>query len=418
MRRVVVTGLGAVSPLGVGAQYNFEQLTSGRCGISAITSFDVSDLPCKIAGQVPRGSEAHQFDPTRWLSTPEVRRYAEFIQFAIAAADEAVKDSGWQPTAESAQERTGVLIGSGIGGFADIAESARRLHEGGPRRVSPYFIPGALINEAAGLVSIRHAFRGPNHAVVTACATGAHAIGDGARLIALGDADVMLVGGTEAATCRLSVAGFSNMRAMSTGFNDHPTEASRPWDQDRDGFVMGEGAGMLMLEEYQHAKSRGARVYAELLGYGLSGDAYHLSSPDPSGSGARRAMQGALRAAGVSIDSVQYLNAHATSTPVGDPVELNALNELHPSNPKQLCVSSTKSSTGHLLGAAGAVEAIFTIQAITHNLIPATLNLRQPDVDTPFDLVAREPKQRQVRFALSNSFGFGGTNASLLFGHV
>ena len=418
MRRVVVTGMGLVTPLGVGAEYVFRRLISGKSGISRIESFDVSDLPCKIAGQVPRGSAEGEFDPTRFLSKQDIRRYGDFIQFAVCAAAEAIGASGWLPKAELEQERTGVLIGSGIGGFAEIAETAVRMHEGGPRRVSPYFIPGSLINEAAGMVSIRHGFRGPNHAVVTACATGAHAIGDAARLIAFGDADVMLAGGTEAATCRLSIAGFAIMRALSSSFNDAPEQASRPWDRDRDGLVMGEGAGMVVLEEYEHARRRGATIHAELLGYGLSGDAHHVSSPDPSGSGARRAMESALRHAKLSVDDLDYLNAHATSTPLGDPVELSALAQLRPSHPGKLSVSATKSATGHLLGAAGAVEAIFTIQALARSLVPPTLNLTHPDVDTALDLVGREPKEKPLRLAMSNSFGFGGTNAALLFGRV
>jgi len=418
MRRVVVTGLGSVTPLGVGAERNFERLVQGASGIEAITAFDVGDLPCKIAGQVPRGSSEAAFDPTRYLSSQEVRRYSDFIQFAVAAADEAVQGAGWHPESEREQERTGVLIGSGIGGFATIAETAVRMHEGGPRRVSPFFIVGSLINEASGVVSIKHGYRGPNHAVVTACATGAHAIGDAARLIAYGDADVMLAGGTDAATCRLSLAGFSIMRAVSTSFNDSPAEASRPWDAARDGFVMGEGAGMVVLEEYEHARRRGAHIHAELLGYGLSGDAHHVSSPDPSASGARRAMSACLEHAGLSIEDVDYLNAHATSTELGDPVELAALGQLGHRSPEKLSVSATKSSTGHLLGAAGAVEAIFTIQALRASLVPGTRNLRQPDVDTSFDLVGPEPRERRLRHAMSNSFGFGGTNACLVFGRV
>ncbi|HXS18060.1 MAG TPA: beta-ketoacyl-ACP synthase II, partial [Polyangiaceae bacterium] len=370
----------------------------------------------KVAGRVPRGTAVHEFDPSRVVNKQEARRYEEFILFAIAAADEALHSAGFVPQSEQEQERAGVLIGSGIGGFSAIAESALRLEEGGPRRVSPYFIVGSLINEAAGIVSIRHGLRGPNHAVVTACATGAHAIGDAARLIAADDADVMLAGGTEAATCRLSLAGFSIMRALSTSFNAEPTAASRPWDAARDGFVMGEGAGMLVLEEYEHAKRRGATIHAELLGYGLSGDAHHVSSPDPSGAGAKRAMGNALRRAGLNVDQIDYLNAHATSTPLGDPVELHALHQLRSSNRKQLCVSATKSATGHLLGAAGAVEAIFTIQALMHNVVPATLNLHHPDVETDFDLVAHTPKEKPLYYAMSNSFGFGGTNAALVFG--
>jgi 3-oxoacyl-[acyl-carrier-protein] synthase II len=423
MRRVVVTGLGVVSPLGVGTAHNFRELVEGRSGIRALVSFDVSDLPCKIAGQVPRVSASGlpspaAFDPERVASKQEARRYEDFILFALCAADEALAESGWRPESEHDAERSGVLIGSGIGGFAGIADTAVRLHEGGPRKVSPYFIPGSLINEASGVVSIRHNFKGPNHAVVTACATGAHAIGDAARLIAFGDADVMLAGGTEAATCRLSIAGFAIMRALSTSFNDTPEAASRPWDRARDGFVMGEGAGMVVLEEFEHARKRGATIYAELLGYGLSGDAYHLSSPDPSGGGARRAMAAALGHAKISIDDVDYLNAHATSTPVGDPVELRALAELRRSNRSALSVSATKSATGHLLGAAGAVEAIFSLLALKRGVIPPTLNLSDPDVDTEFDLVPLQAREKRLRYVMSNSFGFGGTNASLVLGKV
>lgn len=410
--------MGVVSPLGVGAAFNFAQLLAGRSGIRAIDDFDVSDLSCKIAGRVPRGSGDHEFDALRVVSKQEARRYEEFILFAIAAADQACNSAGVSALCAQQRERAGVLIGSGIGGFSAIAESAVRMQQGGPRRVSPYFIVGSLINEASGVVSIRHGLRGPNHAVVTACATGAHAIGDAARIIADDDADVMVAGGTEAATCRLSLAGFSIMRALSTSFNAHPTEASRPWDAARDGFVMGEGAGMLVLEEYEHARRRGAPIVAELLGYGLSGDAHHVSSPDPSGAGARRAMENALRRARLSMDQVDYLNAHATSTPLGDPVELHALHQLRAVEREQLCVSATKSATGHLLGAAGAVEAIFTIKALQHNVVPATLNLHHPDVETTVDLVAHSPKEKNLRYAMSNSFGFGGTNAALIFGRV
>ena len=418
MRRVVVTGLGVVSPLGVGAPTCFDAAVRGKSGISAIDQFDVSDLACKIAGVVPRGEGPDQFDPSRYASFKELRRYEDFIVYALAAASEAISDSGWAPQTEDERERTGVMIGSGIGGFKSIAESAVRLHEGGPRRVSPYFIPGSLINEAAGVVSIQHGFRGPNHAVVTACATGAHAIGDAARLIAFGDADVMVAGGTEAAMCRLAFAGFAIMRALSTGFNDRPTEASRPWDAERDGFVMGEGAGVMILEEYEHARRRGAHVYAELLGYGLSGDGHHVSSPDPSGSGARRAMQAALAQSGVRASEVGYLNAHATSTPVGDPVELRAAADLFGADIGAVSISSTKSATGHLLGAAGAVEAIFSVLAITGGVLPPTLNLHRTEVEGDFDLIKLEARRRTIKYALSNSFGFGGTNAALLFGAV
>ena len=416
MRRVVVTGLGVVSPLGVGAERSFQALLSGRSGITAIERLDVHDLPSKIAGQVPRGAEPGQYDPARLANPKELRRYDEFILFALAAAGEAMADSGWQPADDQARERAGVLIGSGIGGLPSIAENAVKLEKEGPRRISPYFIPGSLINEASGVVSIRYGLRGPNHAVVTACASGAHAVGDAGRLIALGDADVMLAGGAEAATCRLTLAGFAIMRAMSTGFNDRPGEASRPWDRLRDGFVIGEGAGALLLEELEHAKQRGARIYGELVGYGLSGDAHHLSAPDPAGDGARRAMSAALARARLNPDQIDYINAHATSTPVGDPVEIHAVKALFGSHARRLAMSSTKSATGHLLGAAGAVEAIFTLLALRDSILPPTLNLHEPDPDSDLDLVPLEARPKRIRYALSNSFGFGGTNAALVFG--
>ncbi|MEP7050782.1 MAG: beta-ketoacyl-ACP synthase II [Pseudomonadota bacterium] len=416
MRRVVVTGIGVVSPLGVGAERSFAALLAGHSGITAIERFDVSDLPTKIAGQVPRGSEPGSYDPLRYANAKELRRYDEFILFALAAADEAVADSGFRAETDEQRERAGVLIGSGIGGLPSIAENAVKLAKEGPRRISPYFIPGSLINEASGVVSIRHGFKGPNHAVVTACASGAHALGDAARLIALGDADVMLAGGSEAATCRLTLAGFAIMRAISTGFNDRPLEASRPWDRARDGFVIGEGAGACVLEELEHAKQRGARIYGELVGYGLSGDAHHLSAPDPQGDGARRAMSAALKRAQLNPDQVDYINAHATSTPVGDPVEIHAIKALFGAHARSLAISSTKSATGHLLGAAGAVEAIFTLLALRQGVLPPTLNLHEPDPDCDLDLVPLEARAKPIRYALSNSFGFGGTNAALIFG--
>lgn len=418
MRRVAVTGIGLISPLGAGVGASWERLLAGQSGVRKIEHFDTSDLPAKIAGQVPRGKEPGQYDPLSLVSAKEVRRFDDFMLFAIAATEEAVTDAGWKSPGDEDSERTGVLIGSGIGGIASIAENAVRLHEEGPRRISPFFITGSLINEASGVVSMRYGFKGPNHAVVTACATGAHAIGDAARLIALGDADVMIAGGTEAATCRLTLASFCIMRAMSTGYNDRPEEASRPWDRARDGFVIGEGAGILVLEEMEHAKKRGAHIHAELLGYGLSGDAHHLSAPDPAGSGARRAMKAALKRAGVTPEEVDYVNAHATSTPVGDPVEIEALKSCFGSHAYEMSVSSTKSATGHLLGAAGAAEAIFTVLSVRDGAIPPTLNLESPDAGCDLDLVPHQPKERCVRHALSNSFGFGGTNASLVFGRV
>jgi 3-oxoacyl-[acyl-carrier-protein] synthase II len=416
VRRVVVTGLGVLSPLGAGAERSFQALLERRSGVRRIEHFDVSDLPAKIAGQVPRGSAPGEFDPLSVVSPKERRRMDDFMLFALTAAEEAVTGAGWKDATDAERERTGVLIGSGIGGIGNIAENAVKLHTEGPRRVSPYFIPGSLINEASGVVSIRYGFRGPNHAVVTACATGAHAIGDAARLIALGDADAMLAGGSEAATCRLTVAGFAIMRALSTGFNDRPTEASRPWDRRRDGFVLGEGAGVLALEEFEHARARGARIYGEILGYGLSGDAHHVSAPEPSGDGARRAMAAALVRARLEPSEIDYVNAHATSTPVGDPVELEAVKTLFGDHARSLWMSSTKSATGHLLGAAGAIEAIFTLLSLRDGAVPPTLNLDDPDVETLVDLVPREARQRKLRYAISNSFGFGGTNASLVLG--
>jgi 3-oxoacyl-[acyl-carrier-protein] synthase II len=418
MRRVVVTGLGLVTPLGVGVEHAWEALLAGKSGVSRIERFDVSDLPTKIAGQVPRGPAPHEFDALRYVEPKEVRRLDDFMLFALGAAEEAISDAGWKITDPRELERTGVLLGSGIGGLPSIAENAVKLHEAGPRRISPYFIPGSLINEASGVVSIKYGYRGPNHAVVTACATGAHALGDAARLIALDDADVMIAGGTEAATCRLTLAGFAIMRAISTSFNDRPSDASRPWDRERDGFVIGEGAGVVVLEELEHAKRRGARVYGELVGYGLAGDAYHVSAPEPSGSGPRRAMQAAIARARVAPGDIGYINAHATSTPVGDPVELRAVQELFGPDAQHLSMSSTKSATGHLLGGAGAVEAIFTLLALRDGALPPTLNLLHTDEPCDLDLVPREAKRKELRYALSNSFGFGGTNAALLFGKV
>ncbi|OJY31455.1 MAG: beta-ketoacyl-[acyl-carrier-protein] synthase II [Myxococcales bacterium 68-20] len=415
MRRVVVTGMGVVSPLGVGVERSWKALVEGQSGIRRIESFDVSDIPTKIAGQVPRGEGAGEFNPLSLGPAKELRRLSDFILFAMAATREAVDHAGWRPTEESELERTGVLIGSGIGGVSLIAENAIKLEKDGPRRISPYFIPASLINEASGVVSIEYGFRGPNHSVVTACATGAHALGDAARLIAIGDADVMIAGGTEAATCRLTLAGFSLMRAISTSFNDRPNEASRPWDRDRDGFVIGEGAGMVVLEELEHARKRGANILAELTGYGLSGDAHHVSAPDPHGDGARRAMKAALERARLSPDAIDYINAHATSTPVGDPVEIEAVKTLFGDHARALSMSSTKSATGHLLGAAGAVEAIFAIMALREGIVPPTLNLHSPDEGCDLDLVPREAKRRSLRHVLSNSFGFGGTNAAVVF---
>jgi 3-oxoacyl-[acyl-carrier-protein] synthase II len=416
MRRVVVTGVGLVTPLGVGTDNVWKRLVEGQSGVRAIQSFDVSDLPAKIAGQVPRGDTASgDFNADDWVPPKEQRKMDEFIVFAMAAADQAVADAGWKPTDEVERERTGVMIGSGIGGLPGITEGAITLHERGPRRLSPFFIPSNLINLASGHVSIRYGFTGPNHAVVTACSTGAHAIGDAARLIMWDDADVMVCGGAEAAICRLGLAGFAAARALSTGFNDEPSRASRPWDQARDGFVMGEGAGVLVLEELDHAKKRGAKIYAEVVGYGLSGDAHHITAPAENGSGAFRAMRNALKRAQINPDQIDYINAHGTSTPLGDEIELGAVKRMFGDHAYKLSMSSTKSSIGHLLGAAGSVEAIFSILAMRDGVVPPTLNLENPSPGCDIDLVPNRAKERTVRYALSNSFGFGGTNASLVF---
>ena len=416
MRRVVVTGVGLVTPLGVGTDNVWKRLVEGQSGVRAIQSFDVSDLPAKIAGQVPRGDTASgDFNADDWVPPKEQRKMDEFIVFAMAAAEQAVADAGWKPTDEAERERSGVMIGSGIGGLPGITEGAITLHERGPRRLSPFFIPSNLINLASGHVSIRYGFTGPNHAVVTACSTGAHAIGDAARLIMWDDADVMVCGGAEAAICRLGIAGFAAARALSTGFNDEPSRASRPWDQARDGFVMGEGAGVLVLEELEHAKKRGAKIYAEVVGYGLSGDAHHITAPAENGSGAFRAMRNALKRAQINADQIDYINAHGTSTPLGDEIELGAVKRMFGDHAYKLSMSSTKSSIGHLLGAAGSVEAIFSILAMRDGVVPPTLNLENPSPGCDIDLVPNRAKERTVRYALSNSFGFGGTNASLVF---
>jgi 3-oxoacyl-[acyl-carrier-protein] synthase II len=416
MRRVVVTGIGLVTPLGVGTDNNWRRLIAGESGLRAIQSFDVSDLPAKIAGQVPRGStEEGLFNTDDWVPPKDQKKMDLFIVYAIGAAVQAVEDSGWQPQDDEARERTGVMIGSGIGGLPGIAEMALTLHERGPRRVSPFFIPASLINLASGNVSIRYGFKGPNHAVVTACSTGAHALGDAARLIQIDDADVMVCGGAEAAICRLGMAGFAASRALSTNFNDTPARASRPWDKDRDGFVMGEGAGMVILEEYEHAKKRGAKIYAELIGYGMSGDAYHVTAPAEDGNGAFRSMRNALKRAQLAPDQIDYINAHGTSTPLGDEIELGAVKRLFGEHAYELSMSSTKSAIGHLLGAAGSVEAIFSILAMRDGIAPPTLNLENPSDGCDIDLVPKAAKERKIRHVLSNSFGFGGTNASLIF---
>jgi 3-oxoacyl-[acyl-carrier-protein] synthase II len=418
MRRVVITGMGVVTPLGIGLENVWGRLLAGESGVRAIQSFDVSDLPARIAAQVPRGDrESGLFNADDWVPPKDQRRMDQFIIYAMAAAVQAVADSGWEPEDDEERERTGVMIGSGIGGLPGITEGAITIHERGPRRISPFFIPANLINLASGNVSIRYGFKGPNHAVVTACSTGAHAIGDAARLIMLDDADVMVCGGAEAAICRLGLAGFAAARALSTNFNDDPPRASRPWDQDRDGFVMGEGAGIMVLEELEHAQQRGARIYGEVIGYGMSGDAFHLTAPAEDGNGAFRSMRNALKSARLAPDRIDYINAHGTSTPLGDEIELGAVKRLFGDHAYSLSMSSTKSAIGHLLGAAGTVEAIFSVLALRDQVVPPTLNLDNPSPSCDIDLVPKQAKQRKVDYVLSNSFGFGGTNASLVFGH-
>ena len=419
MRRVVVTGLGMVTPLGCGVEPTWKRLLKGESGAGKIDSFDVSDIACKIACEIPRGDGSNAtFNPDQWMEPKEQRKVDEFILFAMCAARQALDDAGWRPTSYDEQTTTGVLIGSGIGGIEGIAEAAIQLHEKGPRRVSPFFIPGRIINLASGFVSIAFGLKGPNHAVVTACSTGAHAIGDAARMVALGDADVMVAGGAESPVNRISLAGFSALRALSTSFNDDPTRASRPYDKDRDGFVMGEGAGVVVLEALDHAKARGAKIYAELIGYGLSGDAYHITAPAPDGDGALRCMKGAIRTAGISTGDIDYINAHGTSTPLGDEIELGAVQKLVGNAAGRMSMSSTKSCIGHLLGAAGAVEAIFSLLAMRDNVAPPTINLDNPSVETAINLAPWKPVKKQIDVALSNSFGFGGTNASLIFSRV
>jgi 3-oxoacyl-[acyl-carrier-protein] synthase II len=415
MRRVVVTGLGLVTPLACGVEGTWSRLLAGQSGAGAITKFKVDDLPARIACSVPRGDGGNgTFNADQWLDPKEQRRIDDFILFGLAAAQQAVTDSGYMPDDDEARGRTGVLIGSGIGGLPGIEEASILVHEKGPRKLSPFFIPGRLINLISGYASIRFGYKGPNHAVVTACATGAHAIGDAARLIALDDADVMLAGGAEAAICRIGMAGFAACRALSTGFNGMPEKASRPYDRDRDGFVMGEGAGVVMLEEYQHAKSRGAKIYGEVKGYGLSGDAYHITAPSEDGDGGYRAMKMALARAGLDVSDIDYINAHGTST-MADGIELGAVERLLGNAAAKASMSSTKSAIGHLLGAAGAVEAIFSLLAMRDQIVPPTLNLDNPDVEARIDLVPHHSKKRQVRTVMSNSFGFGGTNACLIF---
>ena len=416
MRRVVVTGMGMVTPLGCGVETTWQRLIKGESGAKVIDTFEVSDISCKIACVIPRGDGSNgTFNADQWMEPKEQRKVDDFILYAMCAAKQALDDAGWRPESYEDQTSTGVLIGSGIGGIEGIADVAITLHEKGPRRVTPFFIPGRIINLASGYVSIAHSLKGPNHAVVTACSTGAHALGDAARMIALGDAEVMVAGGAESPVNRISLAGFAALRALSTGFNDQPTRASRPYDKDRDGFVMGEGAGAVVLESLEHATARGARIYAELIGYGLSGDAYHITAPAPDGDGAFRCMSMALKRAGISAGGIDYINAHGTSTPLGDEIELGAVQRLVGNSAGRVSMSSTKSCIGHLLGAAGAVEAIFSILAIRDGVAPPTINLDNPSVETPIDLVPHQARKREINIALSNSFGFGGTNASLIF---
>ena len=423
MRRVVVTGIGLLTPLGQGTELVWQRILAGESGAGRISAFDVTDWACQIACEVPRvdgrgggGPDVPgSFDPDQTMSPKDRRRVDDFILYGIAAAEEAVRDSGWVPQTDEDRERTGVTIGSGIGGLGTIAETAIELHEKGPRRVSPFFIPSALINLVSGQVSIRHGFKGPNHAVVTACATGAHAIGDATRMIKYGDADVMVAGGAEASVVPVGIAGFIACRAMSTGFNDTPTKGSRPYDKDRDGFVMGEGAGIVVLEELEHALARGAKIYAEVIGYGMAGDAYHITAPAEDGDGGFRAMKAAIKDAGISPADIDYINAHGTSTPLGDEIELRAVERLLGEAAGRATMSSTKSATGHLLGAAGAIEAAFACLAIRDQIAPPTINLDDPSVETLIDLVPHKAKPMKIDIALSNSFGFGGTNASVLF---
>jgi len=419
VRRVVVTGLGMVTPLGVGVGLNWSRILAGKSGISRISNFEVSDITCQIAGQVPGPDEDGGLNLDDFIDPREQRRQDRFIQLGVVAAQLAVEDSGWKPDDREAQNRTGVMIGSGIGGLETIVKTDQLMADRGTRKISPFFIPSALINLVSGHVSIKYGFRGPNHAVVTACSTGAHAIGDAARMVALDDADVMVAGGAEAAVCRIGMAGFAAARALSTGYNDRPEQGSRPWDKGRDGFVMGEGAGIVVLEELEHAKARGATIYAEIKGYGMSGDAYHITAPAEDGDGGFRAMQAALKRAGLTPADIDYVNAHGTSTPLGDLIEAGAVRRLLGDAVGSVSMSSTKSATGHLLGAAGAIEAIYSIKAVQTGEVPPTLNLEDPEeAVADFDLVPLKARKREVRNAMSNSFGFGGTNASLIIGQV
>jgi len=418
MRRVVVTGLGLVTPLATGVEETWSRLLAGQSGAGPITRFDASHLATTYACELKRGDGTDgTFNPDDWMEPKEARKVDEFILYGMAAADQAIRDAGWAPTDTESLERTGCLIGSGIGGLSSIADTSITLKEKGPRRVSPFFVPGALINLISGQVSIRHGFKGPNHAVVTACSTGAHAIGDAARLIMLDDADVMVAGGAESPICEIGIAGFNACKALSTKRGAEPQKASRPWDADSDGFVMGEGAGMVVLEEYEHAKARGATIYAEILGYGLSGDAYHITAPPPDHEGAERAMRAALKRAGLQPSDIDYVNAHGTST-MADTIELAAVERVMGDHAEKLLMSSTKSMTGHLLGAAGAIEAIFAILAIRDQTAPPTINLDTPAAETRINLCANAAQKGEINIVQSNSFGFGGTNACLIMGRV
>ncbi len=415
MRRVVVTGLGLVTPLGSGVDHVWSQLIAGKNGAKKITDFEVEDLACQIACQVPRGDGTDgSFNPDDWMAKKDQRKVDDFIIYGMAAAEQALDDANWHPESREDQIRTGALIGSGIGGLQGIASTSILLNEKGPRRVSPFFIPGRLINLISGQVSIRHGLKGPNHSVVTACSTGTHAIGDASRIIGLGDVEVMVAGGAESPVCRIAMAGFAAARALSTGYNDDAQRASRPYDKDRDGFVMGDGAGMVVLEEYEHAKARGAHIYGEIIGYGMSGDAHHITAPAADGDGAYRCMEAALKRAGIDASEIDYVNAHGTSTPMGDEIELRAVERLFEGKTDGLVMSSTKSAIGHLLGAAGAVEAVFCLLAMKHNIAPPTLNLDNPSVETKINLSANKATEKEINITLSNSFGFGGTNASLI----
>ncbi len=419
-KRVVITGIGAVTPTGANAEASWKNILNSKSGIDNISLFDAKDCACKIAGevkQIKEGQEASDdlLDINKYIEAKELKKMDRFIHFAIAASDQAIYDSGWKPQTEEQKYRTGVMIGSGIGGLPMIEKTVVAMKERGVKRISPFFIPASLINLASGQVSIKHGYMGVNHACVTACASGNHAIGDSVRMIEFGDVDVMVCGGAESAICESGIGGFASLRALSTRCNDNPQEASRPWDKQRDGFVMGEGSGMLVLEEYEHAKKRGAKIYAEIIGYGASGDAYHMTAPESTGRGASRAMQLALNNANINKEDIDYINAHGTSTPLGDEIEVGAVKKIFGDHAYNLSMSSTKSATGHLLGAAGSIEAIFSVLALRDQIAPPTLNLENPSESCDIDLVAKNAKERKIDYVLSNSFGFGGTNASLIF---